>query len=274
MKIKISKIPSYRIVELNEKNISKYDLFCSKEKDKQGYKDKVEWLKKRFREGLHYKLLMVKEDENNSESAGMIEYIPGESVWRGIHAPGWMAIHCILVSNKYHNLEFGSKLLEECYTDAKGMNGVVILTSQNGGWEPTNSLFVKHGFQKVDELPPFELYAKKFIDDAVHPKFNPTPKLSLKEGGIKLMGIKSHQCPHVDHMTNLLEDLADEIKMDLTLKELKDSKSAQEGCLHPYATFSVFMNGDFLTRMPYNKEDITGPLDKKGIKFNKDDKDG
>ena len=206
---------------------------------------------------------MIQEEGNNYVSGGFIEYIPGESVWRGIHAPGWMAIHCLLVDSKYHNLEFGSKLLEECYNDAKGMNGVVILTSHKGGWEPTNSLFLKHGFQKVDDFPPFELYAKRFIGDAPLPKFNRSRKLSSEELGAKLLGIKTHQCPYVDHMTGILEDLAKEIKMELVIKDLKDSKSAQENSLHPYATFCVYFKGDFLTRMPYYKEDITKHIDKK-----------
>lgn len=267
MKVKISKVSSYKIVELNENNIDEYDLFCSKEKDSKGYKDKVEWLKIRFKEGLNYKLLLIQEEEDNYESGGFIEYIPGQYVWRGINAPGWMVIHCILVSNKYHNLEFGSKLLEECYKDAKRMNGVVVLTSEKGGWEPTNSLFLKHGFEKVDKLPPFELYAKKFSDNASLPKFIISSQVSLDENEIRLIGIKSHQCPYTDHMTSILEDFAKENKIKLELKELKDSKSAQENSIHPYATFCIFLNGKFITRMPYSKEDISNPLKEKGFKL-------
>ena len=72
-------------------------------------------------------------------------------------------------------------------------------------------------------------------------------------------------------MTNLLEDLAKEIKIELELKVLKNSKSAQENNIHPYATFCVFLNGNFLTRMPYNKEDITKPLKEKGFKLKEND---
>ena len=158
---------------------------------------------------------MIQNEENDYESGGFIEYIPGESVWRGIHAPGWMAIHCILVSNKYHNLKFGSKLLEECYKDAKGTNGVVILTSIEGGWEPTNSLFVKQGFQKVDEFPPFELLAKKFVDDAPSPKFN-IKEMSYDEKKLKLYGIKTAQCPYEDHISKILEEIAKENNLDFS----------------------------------------------------------
>jgi ribosomal protein S18 acetylase RimI-like enzyme len=255
-----SKIPAHRIVELDEKTIDEYDLFCSKEKDKEGYKNKVKWLKERFKEGLHYKLLIVEDEGNNYASEGFIEYIPGESIWRGINAPGWMGIHCILVSNKYHNLGFGSKLLEECFKDSKGMNGVVILTSHGGEWEPTKSLFLKHDFKKVDEFSPFELYAKIFDENAILPKFNHSPKVSKGENKIKLLVEKSNQCPYGDHMTALLEELAEEMNTKLIIKELKDAKSAQENSMHPYSTFCVFSNGKFLTRMPYYKEEITKAL--------------
>ncbi|KKM68943.1 hypothetical protein LCGC14_1455800 [marine sediment metagenome] len=254
-------IPSYKIVELDSENIHNYDLFCSKDKNNQGYINKIEWLKERFKEGLQYKLLMIQNEENDYESGGFIEYIPGESVWRGIHAPGWMVIHCILVSNKYHNLEFGSKLLEECCKDSKGTNGVVILTSNEGGWEPTNSLFIKQGFQKVDEFPPFKLLVKKFVDDAPSPKFN-VQEMTSDEKKLKLYGIKTSQCPYNDHISKLLEEIAKENNFDLKIKELTDSKSVQENSYHPYATFCIFNEGEFLTRMAYYKEDILKPLTK------------
>lgn len=260
MKSNISRIPSHRIVELNEKNINDYDLYCSKDKDSKGYKDKVKWLKEQFKKGLHYKLLLIQEEEGNYTSGGFIEYTPGESIWRGIHAPGWMGIHCIMVDSKSHNLGFGSKLLEECYSDAKGMNGVLILTSHGGEWEPTKSLFLKHDFKKVDEFSPFELYAKIFDENALLPKFNHSPKVSKDENKIKLLVEKTHQCPYNYHMTTLLEELAEEMNTKLIIKELKDAKSAQENIMHPYSTFCVFSNGKFLTRMPYYKKEITQAL--------------
>ena len=64
-----------------------------------GYQNKVKWMKERFKEGLKYKVLYVKEG-NKETSRGMIEYIPGEYNWRGIQANGWMVIHCIWVVGK------------------------------------------------------------------------------------------------------------------------------------------------------------------------------
>ena len=89
-----------KIVDINEENIGKQELFCKKTKKKMpGYQNKVKWMKDRFKEGLKYKVLYVKEG-NKETSRGMIEYIPGEYNWRGIQADGWMVIHCIWVVGK------------------------------------------------------------------------------------------------------------------------------------------------------------------------------
>ena len=75
-----------RIEDINEDNIDEQELFCKKTKKKfPGYQNKVKWMKERFKEGLKYKVLYVKEG-NKESSRGMIEYIPWEYNWRGIQA--------------------------------------------------------------------------------------------------------------------------------------------------------------------------------------------
>ena len=52
-----------RIIDINEKNIDEQELFCKKTKKKlPGYQNKIKWIKERFKEGLKYKLLLVKEN--------------------------------------------------------------------------------------------------------------------------------------------------------------------------------------------------------------------
>ena len=64
-----------RIVDVNEQNIDEQVLFCKKTKQKQpGYQNKVKWMKERFKEGLKYKMLYVKEGSKET-SRGMIEYM-------------------------------------------------------------------------------------------------------------------------------------------------------------------------------------------------------
>ncbi|GAG17000.1 unnamed protein product, partial [marine sediment metagenome] len=86
---------SFKILEINEENVDKEGLFCKKSKKKEeGYQNKLKWIKERFKDGLKYKMLMVKESKGFT-SRGVIEYISGEHNWRGIQAEEWMVIHCL-----------------------------------------------------------------------------------------------------------------------------------------------------------------------------------
>ena len=61
-----------RIIDINEKNINEYGLLCKKSQKKEvGYQNKVNWIKERFKEGLRYKLLLVKEGKKNIFSKGL-----------------------------------------------------------------------------------------------------------------------------------------------------------------------------------------------------------
>ncbi|MFX0093565.1 MAG: GNAT family N-acetyltransferase, partial [Candidatus Hodarchaeota archaeon] len=143
----------YKIIDINETNLSEYGLFCHKSKKKEaGYQNKLRWITERFKEGLKYKHLWVKE-RGKFRSKGFIEYIPGEYAWRGINAPGYLVIHCIWVIGKTRGYGFGSILLEECLKDAKNTYGVAVVTAKTH-WLPKERLFSKNGFEKVDEYPP------------------------------------------------------------------------------------------------------------------------
>jgi GNAT superfamily N-acetyltransferase len=144
---------------------------------------------------LHLKLLLINEGvKRGFRARGFIEYIPSECAWRGIKADGYMVIHCIWVVGKNKGHGYGTKLLQECLKDARGMNGVVVMTSEKT-WLPQKDLFVKNGFKKVDSMSPyFELYAKRLSEDVPTPKFNPIPRRRLEEylNGVTIF--KSNQC--------------------------------------------------------------------------------
>ncbi len=134
-----------RIEDVTVTNINEQGLFCKKTKKKfPGYQNKVEWLKQRFKEGLKYKVLYVKEGGKET-SRGMIEYIPGEYNWRGIQADGWMVIHCIWVVGQAKNKGYGNMLLQYAIEDAKnqGLNGVVAISAEKGGWLPKKNIYMQ-----------------------------------------------------------------------------------------------------------------------------------
>lgn len=234
-----------KIIDINEENIDDLELFCKKTKKKLvGYQNKVKWVKERFKEGLKYKLLIVKEG-NKETSRGMIEYIPGKYNWRGIQADGWMVIHCVWVVGKHKTHGYGAQLIELAINDAKqlGLYGIVGMTADKGGWLPKKSLYEKLGFEKVDEMEPyFHLYAKGFDDKTQKPKFHPILEEKKKQYEKGVTIIYSDQCPYV---VDLVEEIKDEPKGgDVKLIKFKDCKEAQENGIHPYGTYCAICNGE------------------------------
>jgi len=253
----------YKIVGLNETNIDEYGAFCLQSKKKtKGYKEKFEWIKERFKEGLHLKLLLINEGEKRGFRArGFIEYIPSEYAWRGVDAKGYMFIHCIWVVGKNKGRGYGTKLLQQCLNDAKGMNGVAVMTSEKT-WLPKKDLFVKNGFEKADSMRPyFDLYAKRFSEKAPLPKFNPIPKSRLEKYASGITVFKSNQCPFLNAGANAAAEIAKEANIPFRIEYVKSCKQAQNS-VHPYGTFCVLFNGKVLSYRPVGKKDLLECLSK------------
>ena len=248
---------AYKIVGVNEANIDEYGLLCLKSKKSTvGYKKRTEWVKKRFKEGLRLKLLLVNEGPRRGfRSRGFIEYIPGEYTWRGISAKGYIVIHCIWVVGKSRKHGYGSKLLELCLNDAKGMNGVAVVTS-GSTWLPAKELFLKHGFEKVDTMPPyFELLAKRFKANAPLPKFNPIPKERLEKYGSGITILQSDQCPYTSGNARIVEEIAKQESIPVRIEHVKSCREAQNS-VHPYGTFCILLNGKVLSYRPIGRKEL------------------
>ncbi len=116
------------IIDTNAENILKYGVCGYKNIKRDGYPEKIEWLKDRYPECMKIKSLY----SNKDGTQGMIEYIPGEYFWRPVKASGYMFSHCIFVGFKraYKGKGYGSLLVDECLKDAKrgNMHGVAVVT--------------------------------------------------------------------------------------------------------------------------------------------------
>jgi L-amino acid N-acyltransferase YncA len=252
-----------KIVDINENNINEQELFCKKTKKKMpGYQNKVKWMKERFKEGLKYHVLYVKEG-NKETSRGMIEYIPGEFNWRGIQADGWMVIHCIWIVGKAKKQGYGDKLLQIAIDNAKkeGMYGIVGMSAEKGGWLPNKKIYLKNGFEKVDEMEPhFSLYAKIFDKNAPKPKFNPMNEKIQEEHSQGATIIYTDQCPYIP-------DLVDELKLSNDKGKLKtikinDCKGAQQNGVYPYGTYCIICDGEISLYKHASKKEITSILNR------------
>ena len=254
---------AYRIVDINKANIGEYGLFClQSKKNTEGYKKKVAWVKERFNEGLRVKLLLVNEGAKRGfRTRGFIEYIPGEYAWRGIDAKGYMVIHCIWVVGQHKGHGYGSKLLELCLKDAKGINGVAVVTGRT--WLPGAKLFIKHGFQRVDSAPPdLELFAKRFSDKTPMPKFNVIPEAKLRNCGPGITVFKSDQCPYVDGGVKEMIGAAEQVSLPMRIIEIRTCEEAQDS-VHPYGTFCVLLDGKTMTYRPIGARGLLDCLSKK-----------
>ena len=145
-------VKEIEIIDTNLGNICDYGFCGYKSIKQEGYKRKIDWLKKRFSEGMKFKVLHSVKDGD----VGFIEYAPGKYTWRPVEASGYLVIDCIaIMSRKYKEKGYGSLLVEECLKDAKKdkMQGVAVVT-RRGTWMAGNDLFLKNGFEVVDKAPP------------------------------------------------------------------------------------------------------------------------
>ncbi|TKJ26111.1 MAG: GNAT family N-acetyltransferase [Promethearchaeota archaeon Loki_b31] len=254
-----------KIIDINEENIDELELFCKKTKKKLvGYQNKVKWIKERFKEGLKYKLLIVKEG-NKETSRGMIEYIPGEYNWRGIQANGWMVIHCLWVVGKHKKKGYGSNLLQESIKDAKkaGMHGVVGMSADKGGWLPKTKIYLNNGFEKVDEIKPyFGLFAIIFNDKAPKPKFYPISDKKVEEYRKGVHFLYSDQCPYIVDLVDELEKEFNTKNESLNAIKLKNCREAQQNGVHPYGTYCIACNGEITLYKHTTKKEILTFLNK------------
>ncbi len=226
------------MVDVNADNVEQTGFFCYMSKPKaEGYKRKLNWLKKRFTEGMQLKMFELPE-------RGFIEYIPGEYAWRAVDAEGYMMIHCLWVVGKSKEKGLCGVLLEECIRDAKasGMNGVAMVTSEKV-WLAGKKILLKHGFESVGEAPPaFNLMVKKFRDSP-SPTFFDNWQKKASRYGPGLTVIRSDQCPYIPDATSHVLKTAENLGIQSRVIELESSQDVRERAPSPYGVFSIVYNG-------------------------------
>jgi GNAT superfamily N-acetyltransferase len=225
------------IIDLTLDNIIDENIVCARSQ-LDGVHKKKEWLLQRFEEGLRFKLLKV-----DGRSWGMIEYLPAENGWRPIQAPGYMLINCFWVIGRYKHKGYGARLLEECFRDAKKMNGIAVLTS-NRPMTPDKNYLIKKGFEICDSAFNIQLLSKRF-KKAPLPKFNEKAKNGFIKNSHGITFIYSDQCPYITRHLNGLKEVAE--FYGFPVKEIKlTSKEQAQNSPAPFDTFSIFLNGKFL----------------------------
>jgi GNAT superfamily N-acetyltransferase len=238
------------IIDTNSDNILEYGVCGYKNIKREGFPEKIEWLKDRFPEGMKIKTLYSTEDGTQ----GMIEYIPGEYCWRPVEAIGYMFIHCIFVGFKraYKGKGYGSLLMDECLRDAEkgNMHGVAVVTHK-GSFMAGKELFVKNDFEVVDKASPdFELLVKKFNKKAPSPKFKGDWGKRLSQYSQGLTMIRADQCPYTVKNVREISETAEKVyNIKSNIIELKNCQEAQNSPC-PFGTFCIVYNGKVVAETP------------------------
>lgn len=231
------------IIDVTHKNVEETSFFCKmSQKKSAGYQKKLNWLKKRFAEGMHIKLLDISQN-----GRGFVEYIPGEYTWRAVNAKAYMMIHCLWVVGKSKGKGYGTMLLNECLADAKkmGMSGIAMVSSEEAGLVGRKFL-LHHGFESVDKAKPsFELMVKRFGKTEA-PCFPNDWEERAQTFGTGLTVISSGQCPYNAATEELALELGKEQGLECRIAELKSSEDVQRSSPSPYGVFSIVLNGKLI----------------------------
>jgi len=243
-----------QIITMTESDLGKSQMFCGHSPSyRHGYNAKIEWLRRRLREGMRYTLLRV-----NGRNAGMIEYVPGENAWRGVEANGYLFIHCFWVIGQNRGHGYGRQLLQACLEDARGTHGVAVAVSKTH-WLPTPKLFLKNGFELADQAAPsFDLLVKRFSPEAPLPRF----KRPVQKAPPGLTLYHSDQCPYTQNVPDIVAKVGEQLNIPVNIVYLDSAETAQESPC-PYGTLALFYNGELLTYHPAGTKKILELLEPK-----------
>ncbi|MFZ5917017.1 MAG: GNAT family N-acetyltransferase [Chloroflexota bacterium] len=249
-----------KIVTVDAGNIDEQGFFCYKSKPKSaGYGQKLAWLKDRLAEGMRLKIVY-----EGKRSVGFIEYLPGEFAWRAVHAPGYQLVHCIWIVGKAKGQGYGQRLLDECLADARqsGAHGVAAVTTSRV-WLAHDKLFLKAGFEVVDQAPPsFELLVQRF-DDAPLPTFPQDWQERAARCGPGLTVFRSDQCPYIEDATREVVELGRQYGIEARVVRLTSAQQVQTAAPTAYGVFQIVYDGELVSYHylgPREKERLVGLL--------------
>lgn len=240
-----------KIITLTEQNILEEHICCaiSDKKCKAGYDAKKDWIKNQFADGFTFKKLDVR-------GKVFIEYVPAENAWNPIIAPGYMMISCFWVSGQFQGNGNGKRLYEECLNDSKDKNGIVVITGNKKlPFLTDKKFFQKQGFELCDTAEPyFELWHKKFKNDAPTPRFKDIAKQGTCNNKNGLTAYYTNGCPFTEYYVNTeLVNVAKSKGYKLTVVKINSKEQAQDHSI-PFTIFSLFKDGKFVTHHILNEK--------------------
>jgi GNAT superfamily N-acetyltransferase len=234
----------FRIVTVDSSNVDQQGFFCYKsKKTSAGYQNKLNWLRARLKEGMVIKLLY-----EGTRSVGFIEYTPAKYAWRVIEAPDHLVIHCLWVVGRGKGKGYGSRLIEACVADARSMNkqGVVMVSSKSV-WIAGEKVFLKNGFQPIDQAPPsFDLLVKP-LHDGPAPSFPKDWAARASAFGSGMTVLYSDQCPYVPDAVRHAREAFEARGIVTQAVKLESCEEVQVRSPSPYGIFGIVYDGRLFT---------------------------
>jgi L-amino acid N-acyltransferase YncA len=243
----------YEVVDTNADNIGGCGICRYKSGKNEGRRRKLDWLKKRYAEGLRFKVLRSREFGD----IGMIEYAPGSHAWRPVEAEGYLVIHCLMVNSKHKGKGLGALLLDSCLRDAKKSKcrGVAVVTSSDS-FMAGSGLFIKAGFVSVESSPPYELLVKKFKKAAPDPRFIVERERVLKRYKKGLTILAADQCPMVPKWVEEIAEASRALGLKTKVVRVRSAKESRE-LPTPYGMFSIVYDGKLIAERPVSGRRFT-----------------
>jgi GNAT superfamily N-acetyltransferase len=237
---------------------AEHGFFCYKSKPKtHGYRNKLAWLEQRFAEGLQIRII-----REAGRPVGFIEYVPAEFAWRPVGAPGYLFVQCLWVVGRAKEKGYGARLLGGCVADARatGRPGVTAVT-RRGGHLVGKKLFLKQGFQVVDQAPgPFSLVANTF-GDAPPPTFPQDWEDRQAWFGKGLTVVYASQCPYLHGAVREALKAARELGVQARRAvELRSAREVQQLAPCPYGTFGIVYDGALVACTPISAKRLKARL--------------
>lgn len=221
-------------------NLSDCGIGCLKNRKSEGFQHKVQWLRRRFKEGL--RCFLFRDEEG--KPLGFLEYVPGEHAWRPVDAASWLFVDCLWVNREGQKIGgLGSRLLQACLEEARQANaiGVAAMVS-DGPWMAGKEVFLKNGFQVVGTAGRFQLVARR-LKDGPEPRFRPLGGNASRSRGLRV--VYCSQCPMLSKSVRDLSEVAAKHGLKLKVTELKSAREAQCAPSY-YGVFNLLWNGRVL----------------------------
>jgi len=252
----------YEIVDTNADNIGACSLCGNKAGKNEGHRRKCDWLKKRYAEGLRFKVLRSREFGD----IGMIEYAPGSHAWRPVEAEGYLVIHCLMLNRKHKGKGLGAVLLDDCLRDARKSKcrGVAVVTTSDS-FMAGSGLFIKAGFVSVESNPPYELLVKKLKATAPDPRFIVGRERVLERYTKGLTILAADQCPYVVKSVERISQAARALGLKTKGVRIRSAKASRE-LPTPYGVFSIIYDGRLIVERPVSATRFTNIMLKRGTR--------